>query len=155
MSRAAILYTSMSGNTEEVAELIQTTINGDLFDVETLSEDVSFLSEYDILFIGSYTWGDGALPEVMRDFLRRLLKENTPPSSTSFVFGTGDLVFPKFCRAVDEIVHHLTQYGVTVHPTVLKVEQSPRSNPSRVIDWVLTTIHEKGVTNGTIENQSA
>lgn len=155
MSRAAIVYTSMSGNTEEVAELIQTTINGDLFDVELLDQDVSFLSEYDILFIGSYTWGDGVLPLPMRDFLRRLLKDSPPIKARTFVFGTGDLIFPKFCRAVDEIKHHLEKHDVDVHPTVLKIEQSPRSTPWRVTDWVLTTIHEKGVSNESIKNQSA
>lgn len=152
MSRAAIVYTSMSGNTEEVAELIGSTVNGDLFDVELLDEDISFLSNYDTLFIGSYTWGDGALPVPMRDFLRRLLKDSPPVKARAFVFGTGDLIFPKFCRAVDEIHHHLTKHDVNVHPTVLKIEQSPRSTPWRVIDWVFATLHEKDVSNEPIKN---
>jgi len=161
--RAAIVYASMSGNTEEAAELVARTceeagLRTKLF----LADEVTkrSLAGFDIVYFGSYTWGDGELPEEMRDCLRLLLKDTPNRVEQAPVFGTGDKMFVKYCRAVDEMAYHLMKHGVPLASDLLKIEQSPRNRPYVVKDWtrrVIAQLQHEGVEkNGAItENQTA
>lgn len=137
----AIVYASMSGNTEEVASLIEeahlseghvvTRFEADLIGVR----EARSLATYDLVYFGSYTWADGVLPEEMKDALRLILKEESVPLAGAAVFGTGDRIFVHFCRAVDEMMYHLSKFSVPLAGEPLKIEQSPRNHPHLVTNW--------------------
>lgn len=135
----AIIYTSMSGNTEELAEVIADRIKDNkgtctMFRAGALPLR---LDEFDIVLFGSYTWGQGKTPRQMRNALRTILKENQMPINKAAVFGSGDETFPHFCRAVDEISYHLKKYDVDVWETTLKIEQSCRGSQIKdVHKWI-------------------
>lgn len=143
----------MSGNTEEVAELIEAThtARGDqvaLFEADRIGvREANNLSTYDLVYFGSYTWADGVLPDEMKDTFRLLLKELTVPIRQAAVFGTGDKMFVHFCRAVDEMAYHLSKYGIPLAGELLKIEQSPRNQPYNVRNWAerLARNAEEGV----------
>jgi flavodoxin I len=62
VSSVAIVYGSTLGNTERVAEQIKELIgSGELLNVA--SANVSSLANYDVLLIGSSTWGFGELQD--------------------------------------------------------------------------------------------
>lgn len=127
--RIAIVYASLSGNTEEVAQALYETLSPrmdvDLLPVRQINADTCL--DHDHVFFGSYTWGDGKLPAEMRKALRFLLKDSDHPFTSASVFGTGDKQFVKYCRAVDEIAHHLKVHGRHLSAPSLKIEQSPRN----------------------------
>lgn len=130
-----VLYTSLSGNTEETARIIAEETDAQAVDI--VRDPQGLLSALQalrsgtvkLLFLGTYTWGDGVLPVPFRKFLRRVLLEErddyVPHFPSVAVFGTGDTIFPRFCRAVDETVYHLQKHGVPVFTQTLKIEQSP------------------------------
>lgn len=137
----AIVYSSMSGNTEEVATLIDTTHrrrgdNVKRFEADRIGhKEAQSLSSYDLVYFGSYTWADGVLPEEMKDTFRLILKELNVPIRQAALFGTGDKMFVHFCRAVDEMAYHLSKYGIPLAGELLKIEQSPRNQPFNVRHW--------------------
>lgn len=149
----AIVYSSMSGNTEEVAALIEETHRerGDrvvTFEADRVGyREAMSLANYDLVYFGSYTWADGVLPEEMKDTFRLVLKELSVPIRQAAVFGTGDKVFVHFCRAVDEMAYHLSKYGIPLAGELLKIEQSPRNQPFNVRHWTERLVRntEEGV----------
>ena len=149
----AIVYSSMSGNTEEVATLIEATHieRGDrviLLEADRIGHrEADTLASYDLVYFGSYTWADGVLPDEMKDTFRLVLKERSVSIRQAAVFGTGDKMFVHFCRAVDEMAYHLSKFGIPLAGELLKIEQSPRNQPYNVRDWAerLARNAEEGV----------
>jgi flavodoxin I len=144
--KSAIVFTSISGNTEEVAELISETIktNGGECDLFRAGRFAANLSLYNIVLFGSYTWGDGKLPLDMRNQLRLLLIENETKIQRAATFGTGDTNYHFYCRAVDEMRYHLINHNVEVIGDGLKIEQSCRGTQEHLVkSWTENII--KGV----------
>ncbi|KFZ32326.1 flavodoxin [Anoxybacillus flavithermus] len=126
-----ICYTSKTGNTKEVALLIEEAFRSYGHAVKTISIQhilaiESLIDQAELLLFGSYTWGNGQLPEEMKQLLRFLIKECKFPLPPVAVFGTGDQMWPYYCRAVDEMAYHLRK--VTSVLGTLKIEQSPRGH---------------------------
>lgn len=90
-----IVYASMAGNTEQMAVSIakELTSSGIKVDVkgafECFAEDLTF---YDGIMIGSYTWGDGDLPDEMLDFYEEL-KNTDLKGKAGAVFTSGDSLY--------------------------------------------------------------
>lgn len=131
--RAIICYLSYSGNTKEVAEIIEESLvsKGIYVDVHRIGfGDTPNLSTYDIVFIGTFTWGKGNTPDDMKDFV---LDVGYKPDNV-VIFGTGDTQFggdDLFCNANDK----LSKFYNSRYET-LKVEQSPRGQQEcKVKQW--------------------
>lgn len=132
--RCFIGYLSYSGNTEEVAELIkeeaekrQAIVDMHEIGIDELRDD---LDQYDVIFIGTFTWDLGRTPEEIKEFV---LEVGYKPENVA-VFGTGDTQFggdDLFCKAVDRLV---TFYNSKWDG--LKIEQSPRGFQEQyVYEW--------------------
>ena len=124
--KAAIIYTSKTGNTEELAievrERLSSHMPADLYPVGQFP--LSRLNEYEVMIIGTYTWGMGDIPREMMSLYKWIERENVNHLITG-VFGTGDRFYPDFCGAVDEFRDML--YVHTNLAATLKVELSPQS----------------------------
>ncbi|GEK57147.1 hypothetical protein CHL76_02330 [Marinococcus halophilus] len=134
----AIVYASMSGNTQEIAEVIKNVVESKGFTCTLFRTGgtPSSFHDYDMVLFGSYTWGNGELPSAMRTELRSILKERQLNINEAAVFGSGETQFPKYCRAVDEMKYHLENHNVPVRQETLKVEQSCRgSQMDKVTKW--------------------
>ncbi len=124
MVRILICYASWSGNTKEVAEIIESILVGHKYDVTMHrigSGDTPDPSDFDAMIIGSFTWGKGQTPSLVKDFVYNIGYK--PPNV--FVFGTGDTQFggdDLFCNAAVK----LGKFYETTYE-VLKIEQSPRN----------------------------
>ena len=123
--KAAIIYTSKTGNTEELAlELhgcLSPHIPTDIYTAGRIS--LTQLNDYEIIIIGTYTWGMGEIPLEMMSLYEWIECQNVNHLTTA-VFGTGDRFYPNFCGAVDKFRDML--YVHTNLAATLKVELSPQ-----------------------------
>ncbi len=132
--KAIICYLSYSGNTEEIAELLREHLYARDYEVEMRlvdSEADSNFSGCDLLFIGTFTWDMGSVPEEMKYYIQTIMDK---PENT-YIFGSGDTQFGGdilFCRAVDEVRSYLE-----CEFPGLKIEQSPRGSQERYVkEWL-------------------
>ena len=132
MCKIAVVYHSFSGNTEEVAELIERALVKQGFSpvLHRIGvDDVRDYTDYDLLFLGTFTWEKGAVPEEMQDFLF-----DTDLPKNIAVFGTGDTQFggdDLFCVATQKVAINTKSTYIP-----LKIEQSPRgSQEGKVSTW--------------------
>ena len=144
--KCLIAYLSYSGNTEEVAELIQQVAEKQHVAVDMHEigiDEVSYpLDEYDVIFIGTFTWDLGRTPEEIKEFV---LDVGYKPDNIA-VFGTGDTQFggdDLFCKAVDRLVKFYNSKW-----DGLKIEQSPRGYQEQfVIEWAERVLESVKATN--------
>lgn len=87
------------------------------------------LSDYDLIIIGSSTWGDGKIPKNCKEFIISHAKKY---NKKWIVFGTGNSLFVNYCTAVDSIKKILEDTGNTVLET-FKYEQ--RFNLDKLEDY--------------------
>ena len=132
--KAIICYLSYSGNTEEIAEIIEMALIEDNVDIDMHEIGIDppvNLEKYDFIFIGTFTWDYGSTPDEVKDFV---LEIGYKPDNIA-VFGSGDTQFggdELFCRAVDR----LAKFYESPVP-VLKIEQSPRGSQERLVkSWL-------------------
>ncbi|SMQ79794.1 flavodoxin I [Bacillus sp. OV166] len=122
--KIAIVYSSKTGNTEELAQLIfhlflKKNVMVSLFRIEQFR--VRDLSQFEAVVIGTYTWGNGEIPQEMMELYRAFETQDVKKVLTG-VIGTGDSGYPKFCGAVDEFKDML--YVHTNLSATLKIEVS-------------------------------
>ncbi|MGJ9458305.1 flavodoxin [Oceanobacillus sp. CF4.6] len=132
--KALIAYVSYSGNTKEVAEIVEKKLKdeGVTVDNHRIGIDAPIHPEcYDYFFIGTFTWEMGKTPDEIKDFV---LEVGYKPDNIA-VFGTGDTQFggdELFCKAVDKLWKFYESKW-----SGLKIEQSPRgSQEQKVESWV-------------------
>ena len=135
--KIAIVYSSKTGNTEELVYLIQElfirkNVVVKLFRIEQFQ--MNELNNYEAIVIGTYTWGNGNIPHEMMGIFRAFETQDMKNIVTAVV-GTGDSGYPNFCGAVDEfksMLYYHTHLAVT-----LKIEVSPQKEDlSRCIRFV-------------------
>jgi flavodoxin I len=138
--RIIIAYLSYSGNTKEVAELIESRLLEEKISVEMhrIGIDRPFDPEdYDYVFIGTFTWATGSTPDEVKDLI---LEIGYKPDNIA-IFGTGDTQFGGdnlFCKAAIKLAKF---YNSKWEP--LKIEQSPRGSQETMIDeWIEGVLHD-------------
>lgn len=127
MASIIMVYASMTGNTEEMAELIVKGIREAGIEPvvkEVTEADPAELNGYDGIVLGAYTDGDGELPYHFEDFYRGLAKLDLTGRKAA-VFGSGDTFYDHFCASVDIIREELVKRGAEVIDEGLKVELNP------------------------------
>src|SRR5574340_322510 len=104
MALAKIVYASMTGNTEEIADIVAEKLEALGLDVdidECTTVDASDFADADIAIVASYTYGDGELPDEIVDFYDDL--QDLDLSGKIFgVIGSGDTFYDEFCKSVDD-----------------------------------------------------
>ncbi|MGY4105468.1 flavodoxin [Ignavigranum ruoffiae] len=116
MTKALIVYASLTGNTEEAAEilgeaLIYYGMEAHLKSIE--QADVIDFLDYDICIVGSYTYGPGTkgeLPIECQEFYKDLATIDLS-EKYYMVFGSGDDFYPEWCTAVDDFCYQFQKTG--------------------------------------------
>lgn len=129
MHRALIVYTSLTGGTEQAAHILvsffkKSNVKADLREVQQVNAK-DFLS-YDICVVGTYTFGaDGDLPDEMYGFYKEL--ETLDLKGKIYgVMGSGDSYYGDlYCKAVDEVDRGLMNAGALKGAESVKIELSP------------------------------
>jgi flavodoxin I len=129
MSKIIIIFASMSGNTEEMANTIAEGIT-EISDVSIEKMDImdgpvaSMLEDYDGIILGAYTWGDGELPDDFLDFYEDMNHIDLTGKKAA-VFGSCDSAYPQYGAAVDILTEKLREQGAVIVLEGLKVELTP------------------------------
>ena len=127
--KVLIGFASLTSNTEDIMMILKNKLEA--LNCEVAVEDLDLiplqkLSQYDLVFFGSYTWGDGDLPYELEDMYEEL--DDVDLTGMSFgVFGSGDRFYPAFCQAVDLLADKVKERGADVFSSLLKIEFSPDS----------------------------
>lgn len=126
--KIGVFYASMSGNTEAIADIIAGELKDDNHDVDLEDfmsvQSASELLNYDLTFIGMYTWGDGDYPDECLDMIEEIEQldlENHPFA----LFGSGDTSYPEFCGSLDHLQRLIEEQGGTVVGNPLRIEFNP------------------------------
>ena len=124
--KIAIVYSSITGNTAELAGMLVECVKEQGMKVDVYSPQ-DFCREkvdaFDAVLVGTYTWGSGEIPREMLGVYRHFEKAGNKHVVTA-VFGTGDSFFAEFCGAVDRFRDML--YVHTTLAATLKVELMPQ-----------------------------
>ncbi|XEC95457.1 flavodoxin [Paenibacillus tarimensis] len=127
MPTVIIVYASMTGNTEEMAEAVAEGVREAGVDPvvkSVLDANAGELAEYDAVILGAYTWGDGELPDEFLDFYEEM-DEIDLSGRKSAVFGSADSAYPQFGAAVDTLLEKLRERGAENVLEGMKVELGP------------------------------
>ncbi|CEG21353.1 Flavodoxin [Planococcus massiliensis] len=124
--KIAVVYASVTGNTKAVAEMI-----GEVFQAKELELELwpakdfvlTELSRFDIVLVGTYTWGNGEVPKELYSLFDALENQERKNLVTA-VFGTGDSFFAEFCGAVNRFRDMLFVH--TTLAATLKIELQPQ-----------------------------
>ncbi|MFY4479241.1 flavodoxin [Latilactobacillus sakei] len=130
MATAKVVYASMTGNNEEIADIVEEALENLNVSVEAseISQaDPSDFEDTDICIVCSYTYGDdGDLPDEAVDFYEDL-KEMDLTGKVYGVCGSGDTFYDEFCKVVDDFAGVFEQTGATKGSDVVKVDLAPEA----------------------------
>lgn len=137
MPRAIIAYGSTTGNTELLAGYIAQGLREAKMDVTVLNVtevDAGELLDYDFIFLGSSTWGEGDLQDDMIGFYDDLeglsLREKKAAA-----FGPGDSSYDMFCEAVNLLEDRLRECGAKIISQPLKVDGDVAAAEDAARQW--------------------
>ncbi len=115
MDKTAIIFGSTTGMTEDIANKIASQLNiskDNVYEVAKITPEI--ISKYDVLLLGSSTWGSGELQDDWYDGVEVLKKSDLNGKKISF-FGTGDSesYSDTFCDAIGLIYKEIKSSGAT------------------------------------------
>ncbi|WP_282172417.1 flavodoxin [Cytobacillus firmus] len=126
--KIGVFYASMSGNTEAIADIIAGELKDQNHDVDLEDfmsvQSASELLNYDLTFIGMYTWGDGDYPDECLDIIEEIEQLDLEKQPFA-IFGSGDTSYPDFCDALDQLQRLIEEQGGTVVGNPLRIEFNP------------------------------
>lgn len=134
MANVLLVYASMTGNTEEMADAIAEGIRaagGTLTVKMVMDAQAAELSQYAAVVLGAYTWGDGELPDEFLDFYEEM-NDLHLSGVKSAVFGSCDSNYPEYGVAVDILIKRLKARGSDVVLEGLKIEYAPSEDEKEV-----------------------
>lgn len=124
MALAKIVYASMTGNTEEIADIVADKLRdlGVEVDVdECTTVDADEFQDVDLAIVATYTYGDGDLPDEIVDFYEDL-KDLDLEGKISGVVGSGDTFYDNFCQSVDDFEQAFVETGAIKGAESVKVD---------------------------------
>ncbi|MGO2891465.1 flavodoxin [Enterococcus devriesei] len=126
MTVAKIVYASMTGNTEEIADIVAEAFENLNIDVEIdecTQVEAGDFEDADICVVATYTYGEGDLPDEIEDFYEDL-KELDLTGKIFGVCGSGDTFYDQYCKSVDDFDAVFEKIGATRGADSVKVEMA-------------------------------
>ncbi|QJC95959.1 Short-chain flavodoxin [Bacillus mojavensis] len=136
MGKILLVYATMSGNTEAMADLIEKGLQEAEAEVDRFEamdiDDAELFNDYEHIILGTYTWGDGDLPD---EFLELAEEMDTLDftGKTCAVFGSGDTAYEFFCGAVDTLEEKIKDRGGEIVLPSVKVEMNPEGEEEEAL----------------------
>lgn len=114
MKKIGIFYGSDTGTTKKVAERIAQLLNVDKKDLHDVASSApSTVGDYDIIVMGTSTWGDGDMEDAMMDFTEGVQVLDLKGKEIA-LFGCGDeTMSDTFCSGVGKLYGRLKATGAT------------------------------------------
>lgn len=140
MANILVAYGSSTGNTATVAQMIGSRLQAEghtvsIRDVAKLRAE-NLCDAFDAVLFGCSTWGYDEI-ELQPDF--ETLYENFSKIGAAgkkvAVFGCGEVTYPYFCGAVDQIEQQLASLDAILVTSGLKVDGEPQDMLDDVLAW--------------------
>lgn len=134
---ATIVYASMTGNNEDISEILEEALQDKGFIVER--SDVSFAdaSAYlnsELCVIVTYTYGEGVMTDELQDFYDQLVELNLSGKKFA-VLGSGDQAYKNhFCENVVDFEKAFKKCGAVEIASPVKIENSVEDADIELID---------------------
>lgn len=126
MVNVKVIYATITGNTEALVELFvekfeEAYEDADVEVIDIDDFDTEDLADADAFVIGTFTYGDGELPDEMEDFYEEVLDLDLTGKPFG-VLGTGDTLYETFCNAGDILAERLVSVGANHVTTDVKID---------------------------------
>ncbi len=143
-----IAFGSSTGNTARTAEFIGNVFKKEGWEVKIRPVNglqPETMDDYDVILLGSSTWGFGALQDAMKTFFFRMASTDLS-GKTAGSFGTGDAGnYPRtFCKAVDLLQKQLQACGASTPLPGLKINGDPESSRTEAEEWARKIMEAAG-----------
>ena len=157
MKKIGIFYGSSGGTTADIAQRIAVKLGigqADVYDISNTTTDK--MAPYEVLLLGSSTWGIGDLQDDWESFLPKLRQANLESKAVA-IFGTGDtaLFGDSFCDAIGTIYLALKDTGCELYGAVstngYKYDQSTAEIEGRLVGLPLDEMNEDHLTDSRID----
>ena len=115
MKKIGIFYGSTTGTVAGVARKIADLLGVPAEDVHDMAKSApSDVAPYDVLILGTSTWGDGDMQEDAHDFADGLQALDLSSKEVA-LFGCGDeSMTDTFCNGVDELKKYVEKTGAVI-----------------------------------------
>ncbi|MCI6872124.1 flavodoxin [Streptococcus hyointestinalis] len=145
MALAKIIYASMTGNTEEIADIVGQKLEELGHDVEVdecTTVDASDFEDADLAIVATYTYGDGDLPDEIVDLYEDLADLDLSGKIYGVV-GSGDTFYDYFCKAVDDFEEQFAQTGAEKGAESVKVDLAAEDEDIEKLEAFAETLSAK------------
>lgn len=145
MALAKIIYASMTGNTEEIADIVGQKLEELGHDVEVdecTTVDASDFEDADLAIVATYTYGDGDLPDEIVDLYEDLADLDLSGKIYGVV-GSGDTFYDYFCKAVDDFEEQFVQTGAEKGAESVKVDLAAEDEDIEKLEAFAETLSAK------------
>jgi flavodoxin short chain len=138
-----IVYASMTGNTEEIANKIKDGLEEKGSQVNITEVGETSFDEFkngDTLIVATYTYGDGDLPDEIQDFYNEI--EGSDLSGKKYgVIGSGDTSYGEnFCKAVETFDEALSKAGADKATDNVKIEFEANDTDAEAIEKFISDL---------------
>lgn len=143
MTKALVLYATITGNNEDIADIVTSTFED--HGVEAEMKDLSFadvneLNTVDVCVVCPYTYDGGSLPDEGLDFFEDLATEQFP-NLVFAVAGAGDTQYgDEFALAVDKFAAQLAQTGAKQGADSIKIDVTPNSDDVAALETMVAKL---------------
>lgn len=142
---AQIVYASMTGNNEDMAEILEEDLQDLGFDVESVDVSFADASEYlnsDLCIMVTYTYGEGVMTDELKDFYDQLVDLDLTGKYFA-VMGSGDKTYKDhYCENVFDFEKAFKECGATEAAKPVTIENAVDDEDIELIDQVAKQIAE-------------
>ena len=137
MASALVVYATITGNNEDIADIVAESLKDQgvkVEETEITMADAADFNDVDICVVCPYTYDEGALPDEGLDFFDDLQEEDL--SGKVFgVAGSGDTVYgDDFCKAVDEFDAAFLKSGAKRAAGPVHINLAPDKDDVKTLD---------------------
>ena len=139
MKKAIVIYGSTTGNTRTVADWIGDALSAAGLEVDVVDAagaEPEQAAPYDLVVLGSSTWGQGELQDDFMGFYEDMSADELGGKKVA-VFGCGDSgMFPdNFCEAVDSIEQKAKECGAEIVAGSFKIDGEIDGYQDKAVEW--------------------
>lgn len=159
MNKIGIFFGSSTGATEDVALRLATLLGVDKADIYDVAKTKpSEVGKYDLLLLGSSTWGSGDLQDDWYDFLSGLEVLDLKDKKIA-LFGCGDeSMSDTFCGAIGVLYERLQNSGATFiapyEASEYTFDESPAYIDGQYVGLLLDEVNHPEITDERLKGWS-